>query len=251
VLGLYIVLIGLAMASFLCSLAYRVPRGISIFTPPSFCASCSRRLKPWELVPVLSFILFRGRCRTCGSRIPVRYFAVELLTPLLYYGLYRIHGLTPLFFTRVYILSLLLYLSLVDLDSGSISFADIAATYAGGLAAVLLSMRGLTGYSVLESLYGFLLCAGLLGLSLLLIAVVKKRRALGFGDLLLLPGTAFYLGVYGVIRVLLFSSLMGLLVGAVLLLMGKIHREYKLPLIPFVTAGMCVEFLLFSGNIIL
>jgi len=133
--------------------------------------------------------------------------------------------------------------------SGSISIPDTGAVFAGGMVTLLLSWRGLTGFGVLESLYGLALCAGLLGLSLLLIGLVRRRRSLGIGDLLVLPSCALFVGLYGIIRVLLFSSLMGLLVGTMLVLLKKVDREYRFPFIPFVTAGMCVEFLLFSGNI--
>jgi leader peptidase (prepilin peptidase)/N-methyltransferase len=249
-LQLYVVLIGLAVASFLGSLAYRVPRGISMISPPSFCPSCGRRLKVYELIPVVSYLLYRGRCRTCGRPIPVQLFIVEIITPLLYLFLYRRYGITPLFFSFVYGSSLLLYLSLVDIDAGSISALDIAAFYAGGLAVVFLSFRGLTAHRVRDSFYGYALCLGLLGASILILAVLGKRRTVGLGDFLILPGAALYVGLYGIVRVLLFSSIIGLLVGATLLLLGKANRDFRFPMLPFVTAGVCVEILLFYTNIV-
>jgi len=249
-LQLYVVLIGLAVASFLGSLAYRVPRGISMLSPPSFCPSCGRRLKVYELIPVVSYLLSGGRCRTCGRPVPVQLFVVEIITPLIYLFLYRRYGITPLFFSFVYGSSLLLYLSLVDLDTGSVSGLDIVAFYAGGLAVVFLSLRGLTAHRVRESFYGYALCLGLLGASILILAVLGRRRSVGLGDLLILPGTALYVGLYGVVRVLLFSSIIGLLAGATLVLLRKVDRDFRFPMLPFVTAGVCVEILLFYTNIV-
>jgi leader peptidase (prepilin peptidase)/N-methyltransferase len=250
VLELYIVLIGLAAASFIGSLAYRVPRGISMITPSSFCPSCGRRLKAYELVPVVSYLVFRGKCRTCGRSIPIQLLIVEILTPLFYLFLYRRHGMTPLFFSFAYLISLFLYLSLVDLDTGTVSAVDIGALYAGGLATVFLSLRGLTAHSPREAIYGYGLCLGLLGVSVLIITLAGKRKSIGLGDLLILPATALYVGLYGVIRVLLFSSVIGLLAGASLVLLKKVDRDFRFPMLPFVAAGVGVEISLFYNNIV-
>ena len=249
-LELYIVLIGLAIASFLGSLAYRVPRGISMVSPPSFCTYCGRRLKLHELIPVVSYLLFRGRCRTCGRPIPIQLLVVEILTPLLYLFLYKRYGITPLYFTFVYLVTLLLYLSLVDMDTGSVSSMDIAALYAGGLCMLFLSWYGLTDHRVRDSLYGFGLCLCLLGLSIIVLRVFGKRRSIGVADLFILPGTALYVGLYGAIRILLFSSVVGLAFGATLLLLKKVERDFRFPMVPFITAGVGIEILAFYSNIL-
>jgi leader peptidase (prepilin peptidase)/N-methyltransferase len=251
VLQLYIVCIGLAMASFLGSLSYRVPRGISMITPPSFCPSCGRRLKVYELVPIVSYLVFRGKCRTCGHVIPIQLLVVEILTPLLYLFLYGRFGITPLFFSFAYLISLFFYLSLVDLDTGTVSAVDIGALYAGGLATLFLSMRGLTAHRPREAIYGYGLCLGLLGVSVLMVNLAGKKRSIGLGDLFILPATALYVGLYGVIRVLLFSSVIGLIAGAALVLLKKVDRDYRLPMLPFVTAGVGIEISLFYNNIVM
>jgi leader peptidase (prepilin peptidase)/N-methyltransferase len=246
---LYIILIGLAISSFLGSLSYRVPRKISILTPPSFCPSCRRRLRAFELVPVASYIALRGRCRTCGYRIPVQFLIIEILTPLLFFALYRRIGINPILFTYGYLVSLLLYLSLVDIDTGSVSAGDIGAIYAGGLFMLFLSYRGVTAQRPLQSLYGFGLCLGLLSLSLLIIYIIRRRRALGIGDILILPGIALYFGLYSIIRILLFSSIVGLAFGVVLIILKKVDSTFKFPMIPFLTVGVCIEILAFYSTI--
>jgi leader peptidase (prepilin peptidase)/N-methyltransferase len=246
---LYLILVGLAISSFLGSLSYRVPRKISMLKPPSFCPSCMRRLRAFELVPVVSYLALRGRCRTCGYSIPVRFFIVEIVTPILYLALYRRIGINPPFFIYAYLISLLLYLSLVDIDTGSVSGGDIAAVFGGGLASLFLSFRGFTAHGVVESLYGFGLCLGLLSLSVLILYMMKRRKTLGIGDLCILPGTALYFGLYSIIRILLFSSILGLITGGLLISMKKVDREFKFPLMPFVTLGIYIEILAFYGKI--
>jgi leader peptidase (prepilin peptidase)/N-methyltransferase len=247
---LYIVLFGLVVASFLGSLAYRVPRKISMLTPPSFCPSCRRRLKLHELIPVISYLLSGGRCRSCGYHIPMQFLLVEILTPALYLLVFERFGLTPLFGALVYMISLLLYLSLVDMDTGSVSYADIAAFYLGGIGMLFLSWRGLTGHGVLTSLYGFGICLGLLGASVLVLRLIGKKKTLGTGDLFLLAGAALYVDLYGIIRILLVSSLIGLAAGGTLILMHRVDRGYRFPMLPFATAGVCVEILLFYSIIL-
>ena len=161
---LYLILFGLVISSFLGSLSYRIPRKISMLKPPSYCTSCMKRLNLFELVPVLSFIALRGRCRSCRKSIPVRFFIVEIATPLLYLVLYRQVGINPPFFVYAYLISLLLYLALVDIDTGSVSLGDIAAVYGGGLASLILSFMGITAHTAVQSLYSFVLCLDLYGL---------------------------------------------------------------------------------------
>jgi len=248
---LYLILFGLAISSFIGSLSYRVPRKISMLRPPSYCPSCMRRLGVYELVPVLSFIALRGRCQSCRSNIPVRFFIVEIATPLLYLGLYSRVGINIPFFIYAYLISLLLYLSLVDIDTGSVSVGDIAAVYSGGFAALFLSFRGLTGHGAVQSLYSFGLCLGLISLSMSILYVIKRRKSLGTGDLFILPGIALYFGLYSIIHILLFSAILGLVTGVLLISLKKVGRNFKFPLMPFIAVGVCIEILAFYSNILL
>ena len=246
---LYLVLFGLAVSSFIGSLSYRIPRKISMLKPPSYCPGCKRKLGALELVPVLSYIALRGRCRSCGDRIPLRFFIVELATPLLYLALYKKTGMGPSFFVYAYLVSLLLYLSLVDIDTGSVCVGDIAAVYGGGFASLFLSFRGIFAHGLIQSLYSFGLCLGLIAISMLILYAAKRRRTLGFGDLVILPGIALYFGVYGIIRILLFTSVLGLITGVLLISLKKVERDFKFPLLPFAAAGVCIEILAFYSKI--
>jgi leader peptidase (prepilin peptidase)/N-methyltransferase len=242
----YIILAGMSIASFLGSLAYRLPRKLSILTPRSYCPACKGQLQIFELIPVLSYAVLRGRCRVCGYRIPVQYFIIELSLPLLYYGTYRLCGITPLFFCYVYLITLLCYLALVDIDIGTISFHEIGAVWFGGGIFIALSLLNMVRHRALDSVLGFALSATILLLSLLIVYLFKKRLSLGIADLFVFPGSALYFGPASVIRILLFSSLFGLATGGVLIWAGEVSKDFKFPMLPFMTAGVCVEILLFS-----
>ncbi len=242
----YIILAGMSIASFLGSLAYRLPRNLSILTYRSFCPGCNRKLQLFELIPVLSYIVLRGRCRHCGYRIPLQYFILELATPLLYYWIYRQYGITPIFFCYVYLITLLLYLSVVDIDMGTISFCEIGAVWFGGGVFITLSLLNVVQRRILDSILGFAFSAIILLLSLLIVYLFKKRLSLGIADLFVLPGAALYFSPASVLRILLFSALIGLATGGILIWVGKVSKDFKFPMIPFMTAGVCVEILMFS-----
>lgn len=241
-LEVFIILIGLCVASFLGSLSYRVPRHISMIEPPSSCPSCGRRLKVYELIPVIGYAVVGGRCRHCHSRIGVQYFIVELLTPFIYFVLYRIYGITPLFFCYGYLASLLLYLSLVDLDTGSVSLYDTAAVYAGSFVTLLFRMGAEGRRALLSSVYGCALAGGLLLLSVLIVYLLRKKQPLGRGDMMIIPGVALYFAVQEVIRILILSSLIGLAAGLLLIMTGRVKWDFRFPMLPFITAGVFVEF---------
>jgi leader peptidase (prepilin peptidase)/N-methyltransferase len=242
----YIILAGMSIASFLGSLAYRLPRKLSILSSRSFCPGCNRQLRIFELIPVFSYIVLRGRCRLCGYRIPVQYFIIELATPLLYYGTYRQYGVTPLFFCYIYLITILFYLSLVDIDMGTISFYEIGAVWFGGGVFNSLSLLDVVRHRALDSVLGFALSVIILLLSLLIVYLFNRQLSLGIADLFVFPGSALYFGPAGVIRILLFSSLIGLATSGILIWAGKVSKDFKFPMLPFMTAGVCVEILLFS-----
>ena len=210
-----------------------------------------KKLNVFELVPVASFIALRGRCRSCGSSIPIRFFVVEILTPLLYLGLYKRVGMGPSFFVYAYLVSLLLYLSLVDIDIGSVSMGDVAAVYAGAFAFVFLSFMGIIAHPVLQSIFSFGLCAGLISLSMLLLYLFRRKRGVGVGDMLALPGIALYFEMQGMVRILLFSAVAGIVVGVLLILLKRVERDFRFPFLPFVAGGVCIEILVFYSNILL
>ena len=246
---LLIALLGLVMASFVGTLAYRAPRGVSVIRPSSFCPGCGRRLSPLELVPVAGYVLSRGRCPACGYRIPVMYPAAEAVTALVYVLLFVKYGPTADFTAYLYLVTVMVYLSLVDLDQGGVSPAEAGAVYLGGTAVVLLKAFTRWGGSPLPNLYAFLGTGALLGLAYLAVYLLRHRPGIGAGDLLVVPGAALYLQFQQAVRVLLVGC--GLGIAAVLLLAALKRRRLAdpLPLLPFVAGGVCVEILVFSSYI--
>jgi prepilin signal peptidase PulO-like enzyme (type II secretory pathway) len=241
-----IFLTGTAIASFIGSLAYRVPRGISILHPPSFCPACGNRIRACDLVPILSYVLLRGRCRECGGRISPANLLLEIGLPLVYVGVYLRCGTGMLFFTRTYLLTILVYVGLLDLQTGRIGLLDVVLVYLGGGAVLVFASLGLIPFGPLHYLGGAGAACTLLGAGFGITWLLKRRPPLGTGDLLLLPGACLCFGLPGAVRVLLISSAAGILAAVLLVRMKKAERGAALPLLPFFAAGVVIEIVSFS-----
>jgi len=241
----YLTVVGFALASFIGTLSYRLPRHISILSPPSFCPHCQKRLKLYDLIPVLSYSILRGRCRYCGGKIPVQYFISEIFLPLIYIGLYFSLGITPLFFIYAYLTTILMYLSLLDIDTGYITVYDTILVYISAIALMILSIQNHTSYSPLHYLYGLITAVVLVFVSYGVIFIIKRRIPMGAGDLLVIPGVALHFGLQNTVYILLFSSVLGVFIGIILIIGGVVKRNHKFPLFPFLTAGVLITLFAF------
>jgi leader peptidase (prepilin peptidase)/N-methyltransferase len=244
--ALYIILAGLCVASFIGSLAYRVPRGISIVKPPSFCPSCEARLGLVDLVPVVSFVALLGHCRHCGRRIPFQYLLIELCVPAVFFFLYRRLGFSFLFLTYSYLCCVMFYLSLVDIDTAHVGVWDIAAVYLAGIAVLCLSAVGKTPQRSVWYFFGALAGTALVGVSYAVVFLVKKRIPMGGGDLLVVPALGLCTGLRGIVRVLIAGSALGAVLGIVLITMRAVKSDQKFPMLPYLAFGVVMELVLFS-----
>lgn len=112
----FVFIFGSMLGSFLNVCIYRLPKDASIVRPRSFCPKCQSSIKWYDNVPLLSFLLLKGRCRKCSVKIPLRYPIVELMTALLFFVLYLEFGFTLNFFKYIFFFALLIVVSVIDID---------------------------------------------------------------------------------------------------------------------------------------
>ena len=229
---------GLAVGSFLNVVAARVPLRRSIVRPGSACMSCSAPIAWYDNIPLVSFLVLRGRCRHCGTRIARIYPAVELSSALLVSGCVLAFGLTPRAAIAAFFCCVLVAISAVDLEHRIVP--DRIVLPATVLVLVAQTLRAPS----LE----WLLCA--LGASLFLfLAVLAYPAGMGMGDvkLALLMGAA--LGK--VVAVALMLGMVAALVPGLYLLArhGQAARKMAIPFAPFLALGSIVA--LFAGNWVL
>ncbi len=206
---------GLCAGSFINCMAYRREHGESIVHGRSHCPACNHELGALELVPVLSWVLQRGRCRHCGAAVSVRYPAVELLAGIVFVGVACIPSHEVLEMAELVALcSVLLYISLVDLDSYTIPNGAIVAALAirvAYLAAASFQQGSLLVGPIIDSLIGGVALGGGMLVLVLIADHVLGRESMGGGDLKLLFVAGCYLGWQQGVFCLLIASVLGIL----------------------------------------
>lgn len=229
--AIYYGLLGAAIGSFLNLCIDRLPYGRSIISPPSHCGSCARRLEPLELVPIFSFLLLKGRCRTCGAAISNRVLVVELLTAGTYglIWLWQGPGL-GLAIVTVYV-SLLILITFIDLEHRLILNRVIYPAIVLALPAALLYGIGITE-SLLGGAVGFVIM-----FVIYLVANWYSSGSLGLGDVMLVTFVGLFLGLQKIFIALYAASLLGGIVAAILLITKLKGRKDPVPYAPFICLG--------------
>ena len=225
---------GLVLGSFLNVCIWRIPRGESIVTPPSHCGACGARLRPLDLVPVLSYLCLGGRCRYCQARIALRYPLVELLAAGLLAGLYIHTGLSWLFGFYGVLFLLLIAVSLIDLDHQIIPDSLVIA---GAIAGLTMNIAG-AGIGIVEGLLGALTGGGILLLIALGALYLSKKEGMGGGDVKLMAMAGLFFGWKMTLVSLFLSVCIAAVVGIALLVSGKKKRQDAIPLGPFLSLGI-------------
>jgi len=246
ILLLFIFLLGLTVGSFLNVCIYRIPQGESIVFPNSHCPHCGHAIRPYDNVPIISFLVLKGKCRTCGAKISWQYPLVELLTATLFtetfarIGMDVRTGVLWIFFSAIIVLivvdlrarilpnGITLPLTLVGLIFSLIRpVGDGTARSLLGLFSWTVSNLRLL--SLLDSLIGTLVCGGFLWLVAEAFFRIRKIEGLGFGDIKLMGMVGAFLGLKLALFTIMLGSLLGAIIGyAFIKLTGKDNR-YELP----------------------
>ena len=223
-------LLGLAISSFLNVCIDRLPERESIVSPPSHCPACGRRLAPFDLIPLLSFILLRGRCRYCGAPIPWRVLLVESTTGLLFVLLWYRYGFSSWLLLATLYTCFFIVIFFIDLEHQLVLDRVIYPA----IVVALLATPFAPGRSAKELLLG-----GLIGFALLFLIAFVYPAGMGMGDVKLATFVGLVVGFPSVFVALLLSFVAGGLVGGGLLLTGLKGRKDPIPFAPFlVTGGM-------------
>ncbi len=201
-------LLGLVVGSFLNVLIVRLPAGRSIVRPRSHCPSCGRPLRWFHNIPLLSWIVLRGRCAWCGARIGWRYPVVELTTGAIWAGNAALWGATPRAGHAVVMLTLVLAIAVIDARH----FLIPDELSLGGAAAGFLLSMAPGPPSVPESAIGSIVGGGLLWLVAILGSMALKREAMGGGDIKMMAMLGAFLGWQGALLTIFLGALLGTLV---------------------------------------
>jgi leader peptidase (prepilin peptidase)/N-methyltransferase len=221
-------IVGAVVGSFLNVVIHRLPRGESLVHPRSRCPSCGVQIAEYDNVPIVSWLVLRGRCRHCGAPISPRYPVVELLTALTFAAVVLVRGFDNDLILELPFVAALIALAGIDFDHKLLPNKIVYPLAAYGVIATLLVERD----DLVEHLI-----AGAGAFAFLLAAVIAYPQGMGMGDVKLAGAMGLYLGA-SVIPALLIAFLSGSLVGVVILAReGAAARKKAIPFGVFLALG--------------
>lgn len=254
-----VLFLGLCVGSFLNVVAYRLPlmmerdwkndcheflelappeeeqrlSTLNLATPASACPNCSHKLRAWENIPVLSYLVLKARCSSCGTKISIQYPLVELLTGILslcaaYNFGVTLQTLAALFFTWV-----LLALTLIDLKKQLLPDSMTLPLLWGGIFFSFFELFTDLKSSVIGAMAGYLILWSVYHLFKLL----TKKEGMGFGDFKLLAALGAWAGYGYLPQIILVSSVVGSVTGIALLLLGKTKQQQPIPFGPYLAVA--------------
>lgn len=226
--------LGLAFGSFLNVVIYRLPLGMGIAAGRSICPSCRKQLRWYHNIPLVSYLVLRGRCGLCGVRIPIRYPLVELLTMgVSVYFLWQYHLETP-FFVFTSLAYALIVIVFIDLDHQIIPDWITLPGIVAGLAVSFVP----GGIGIAASAIGLLVGGGSLYLAAVLGEKLFKKEAMGGGDIKMAAMLGAFLGWQKVLLLFVSAAGIGLVVSIIwMALSAKLRKERLIPFGPFLALG--------------
>lgn len=233
-----VVVLGLVWGSFLNVVIYRLPRDLSLIKPPSSCPRCGRRIKWYDNIPLLSYLILGGKCRFCREKIPAVYPLVEALTAVCFLIIYfnNLSFFDLQFFADCLFSSSLIVLGFIDY------FHQIIPDHITLPVIVLSLVYAPFRYdlNLRQALIGAAVGGGFLLLVYLVYLLWRKKQGLGMGDVMMMLMVGAYLGLGRTILTLILASVVGAIFGLLLIKFKKKDLQYSLPFGTFIAAAAFV-----------
>ncbi len=262
-IGVFAALFGLVIGSFLNVCIVRIPEGKSIVMPASACPKCGAAIKPWDNIPVVSWLLLGGKCRACKTKISWMYPAVELLTGALFWGCYYAFGLTTEALKWAVFSALLIVLVFTDMRERILPNVVNFSGFAAGLLLSLVTKPsdGIALWianrifdfpppapvlSLADALLGAAFGSGLLWLVAEAYFRLRGREGMGLGDVKMMLMAGAFLGLKRTLLTILAGSVLGSVLGLAFMLAKRKGSDYELPFGTFL--GMAAVLVMFFGT---
>jgi len=229
---IFFFIMGTIIGSYLNVVILRTLAGESLIYPPSHCPKCSHRLAPWDLVPVLSYILLRGRCRYCGAAISIQYPLIEFITGIVFVLLYLKYGLTFKMGELLVLASISIVVFVTDIREMTVSHAVTAAGFI-----IVLILKIIAKENLLVALQP----AAVL---FFIFSILYTLGYIGDGDVTLAAFIGFTVGPILSVAAIFWMAIIGGIYGSYLVMQDKKNLKREVPLAPFLVAGCTVAVLL-------
>jgi leader peptidase (prepilin peptidase)/N-methyltransferase len=240
IFGIWVLLLGLCIGSFLNVCIYRIPAGESIVAGRSHCTACGKAIKPYDLIPVISYVFLAGRCRNCGARISPRYPLIELLNTVLYLTLFYFYKFSPAFFIYAALASTLIVAAFIDIDKGMIPDRIHVFLLVIGVLACLFS-PDIVWYERIIGLFA--------ASAPLFIAMLLSKGGMGFGDVKLAAAAGLIIGYKLALLSLLAACIIGSVYGIIYAVIKGKSLKTAIPFGPFLAIAFYLS-LLFGNTMI-
>ena len=262
-IGIFVFLFGLIIGSFLNVCIVRIPERKSIVMPASACTKCGAAIRPYDNIPVVSYLLLRGKCRKCKTKISPMYPIVELLTGILFFACYRAFGLTPEAAKWAAFSALMIVLVFTDLRERVLPDVVNYTGFGIGLGisfftqptdgTALWLANHIFAFPPPASVLSFAdaLLGAAVGSSLLWLVSeayfrLRGREGMGLGDVKMMLMAGAFLGTKRTLLTILAGSLLGSLLGLAFILARRKESNYELPFGSFL--GMAALLVVFFGT---
>ncbi|HOI74344.1 MAG TPA: prepilin peptidase [Syntrophales bacterium] len=233
-MDIFITVAAACIGSFLNVCIARMPvEGQSIVKPASRCPRCGHPIRIYDNIPIISWLILRGKCRDCGEPISFRYPLVEALTALLGWLLFNMFGLGLPFLAAFVFVCALIVITFIDLDHQIIPHAITLP----GIPLCLLAAVFIMRVPVVDSFLGIMIGAGTLYFVAVYFEAITGKEGMGGGDVNLLAMLGAFFGWKSLLFIILASSFTGALAGVGYILLKKKGRETPIPFGPFLCLG--------------
>lgn len=242
---LFLFIIGLAIGSFLNVVIYRSINDISVITPSSFCPKCKHPINWYDNIPVISYIILKGRCRHCGNKIDIQYPVVELLSGIITVLFYYKWGEINFYW---FLISVLISYILI-----AVSVIDFKIMMLSDLFSYLIALLGIIGAyfnpmfdgdlyrKIASSISGIIAGAGIIYILIVVGKYIYKKDAVGDGDMFLMGALGAVVGVKGVFDIIVMASFFGAIYGVSLIMLKRIDRLSYIAFGPFLALACIIK----------
>lgn len=218
-------------------LIYRIPNSVKILKTTNFCPNCKIRLKFADIIPVIAYLRFGGKCRYCKAKTPIKYLMVEILTPLIFVALYLFYGMNFDLFLNLALWSMLIIVFVIDLEHMIVSDA-VLAMFSPAVIIYIIA----TGASWIWHLTGLAFGFIFFLLIYLITKWLYKQEAFGFGDVMLSGAVGWFLGLENAILTGIMSFIIAFVVIVFLKAAGRnLKKDMEIPFAPFICIAAVIS----------
>lgn len=230
--ALLILILGAIFGSFYNVIIYRLPLKQSIVYGSSHCTNCQATIKPYDLIPIVSFLVLRGKCRNCKASISLRYPLIELITALSFYLVYHVTGLSYELIIGLVLASLLIIIAVIDIDT-----MEIYDRFHIFILILALINLFITPLPLFEHIIGFFI------ISLPFYIIAHVTGGIGGGDIKLIAVAGFLLGYKATLIAFFIGIVIGGIIAIYLLMTKQKERKSMIAFGPYLCIGIYFAYL--------